>query len=110
VEEHGGPVKKERRRREYSLAQIAGAVVQAGEMGLDDLRGSGRQRELSQGRVAFTVLAKEYGYRGTEIAEYLKKDPTAVTQYARKRDEAREFIAAAEKVLAVNEKLLQNQV
>jgi putative transposase len=104
VEEHGKTVKKERRRREYTLAQIAGAVVQAGEIGLDDLRGSGRQRELSQARVAFTVLAKEYGYRGTEIAEYLRKDPTAVTQYARKRGEARDFIAAAEKGLAVKER------
>ncbi|NTW60474.1 MAG: hypothetical protein HGA43_15075, partial [Nitrospirae bacterium] len=98
-----GPVKKERRRREYTLAQIAGAVVQAGEMSPDALRGSGRQRALSRGRVTFTVLAKEYGYRGMEIAEYLRKDPTAVTQYARKRGEAREFIAAAEKKLAVRE-------
>ena len=104
VEAHGGPVKKERRKREYTLVQIAGAVAQAGEIGLDDLRGSGRQRELSRGRVAFTVLAKEYGYRGTEIAEYLRKDPTAVTQYARKREEAQQYITAIEKVLGVTGK------
>ena len=99
VEEHGRPVKKERRKREYTLAQIAGAVAQAGGHTLDDLRGSGRQREISQGRVALTVIAKECGYRGIEIAEYLRKDPTAVTQYARKSDEFRAYIAAAEKII-----------
>lgn len=49
AEEHCGSVKKERRKREYTLAQLAGAVAQAGEIGLDDLRGNGRQREIAQG-------------------------------------------------------------
>ena len=50
------------------------------------------------------VLAKEYGYRGIEIADYLKKDPTAVTQYARKRDEVLPYIAAVEKVIGAKAK------
>ena len=50
------------------------------------------------------VLAKEYGYRGIEIADYLKKDPTAVTQYARKRDEVLPYIAAVEKVIGTKAK------
>lgn len=100
VEEHGKPVKKERRRREYTLARIAGAVVHAGQITVGDLRGSGRQREIAQARSAFTVLAKEYGYRGVEIARYLRRDPTAVTQYARKSaDDVRAYVVAAEKVL-----------
>jgi len=49
AEEPCGSVKKERRKREYTLAQLAGAVAQAGEIGLDDLRGNGRQREIAQG-------------------------------------------------------------
>lgn len=54
--------------------------------------------------MAFTVLAKEYGYRGNEIAEYLQKDPTAVTQYIRKKDEVRAYSAAVEKVLRAKKK------
>ncbi len=99
VEEHGKPVEKERRRREYSLAAIAGAVGQVGDISIDALRGSGRMREVSRGRSAFTVIAHGYGYRGTEIAEYLRKDPTAITQYARKGEEVQEIIAKVEKVL-----------
>lgn len=104
VEEHGRPVKKELRKREHPLARIAGAVAQAGGIALDDLRGSGRQRVISQGRVALTVIAKEYSYRGIEIADYLMKDPTAVTRYARKGDDVLSYVKTAEKMLAATEK------
>jgi putative transposase len=99
VEEHGRPVKKERRKREFTLQQLAGAVADAGEIEVTDLRGSGRLREIAQGRAVFTILAKEYGYRGTEIAEFLRKDPTAVTQYGRKREEVEGYLANVEKVI-----------
>ncbi len=56
-------------------------------------------REVSRGRSAFTVITKAYGSRGTEIADYLRKDPTAITQYARKGEDIQEIIAKVEKVL-----------
>ncbi len=93
AEEHG-TVNKERRTREHSLARIAGVVAQAGGFSTEELRAGGRQRSLAQGRVAVAVLARECGYRCAEIAAYLGKDPTAVTQYVRKRDAARALIAA----------------
>lgn len=100
AEEHGkGPIKKERRKRQYTLSQIAGAVVQAGEISIADLQSSRRLLDIGKGRVAFTVIAREYGYRGVEIAKYLRKDPTAVTQYARKRSELRDFILHVEQRL-----------
>jgi len=99
--EYGNPVKKERRKREYELPRLAKAVARAGGITAEDLRGSGRLREIVQGRATFVALAKSYGYRGTEIAMYLRKDPTAVTQYARKVDEVRMNIDAAEKQLGV---------
>jgi hypothetical protein len=101
TEQYGSPVKKERRKREYSLGRIVEAV---GAMDRDELRSSGRFRELVRGRAALTVLAKEYGYRGAEIAAFLRRDPTAVTVYGRKRDEAEEFIAAVEKNLGLGRK------
>ena len=102
--EYGKPVKKERRKREYELPRLARAVAQAGGITAEDLRGSGRQREIVQGRATFVVLAKSYGYRGLEIATYLRKDPTAVTQYARKADEGYAYIDAAEKLLGAERK------
>jgi len=35
------------------------------------------------GRKVFSLMAKEYGYTGREIAEYLRKDPAAVMGYLR---------------------------
>ena len=99
AEEHGRPIKKERRKREYTLAQIAGAVAQVSENSIDGLRSSSRLREITQGRVAFTVIAKEYGYRGIEVAEFLRKDPTAVTVYGRKREEVKHVIVQVERAL-----------
>ncbi len=94
-----GKVKKERRRREYPLAQLAGAVAAAAEIASEELRGAGRQRDIAAGRVAFTALAKAYGYRVIEIAAYLRRDPTAVSQYARKIEDARDLVTAADKEL-----------
>lgn len=99
VEVHGGSVKKERRRRAYTLAQLASAIARAGSISPDELQAGGRHRATVLGRVAFTVLALEFGYRGVEIAEFLKRDPTAITQYARKREEAAGIIGTAEKLL-----------
>jgi putative transposase len=109
ADEHG-KIKKERRKREHSMDQIAAAVAKGGAISVKDLRGSSRYREIAQGRVAFTALASEYGYRGIEIAAYLAKDPTAITQYARKADEARELVRMADKALGIKRKKLQNQV
>jgi hypothetical protein len=99
TEQYGGPVKKERRKKEYTLARIAEAVGKAVNVTLEDMRSGGRRREVVQGRVGLTVLAKEYGYLGKEIAEYLKKDPTAVTLYGRKLEEAQETIKAVDLLL-----------
>lgn len=104
VEKHGSPVKKERNKQVYTLGQIADSVAHAGQVAIEDLRGGRRCRDVVRGRIAFTVLAKEYGYRGIEIAVYLRRDPTAVTQYVGKRDEVLEIIAAVDRKLGADRK------
>lgn len=32
------------------------------------------------------LVAKEYGYKGKEIAEYLKKDPAVITRCSKSKD------------------------
>ena len=39
-----------------------------------------------------SITAGEYGYKKVEIADYLKKDPAAVTLYMRDKNERREDI------------------
>jgi hypothetical protein len=39
------------------------------------LRDKGREEELGRGRRVMSLVAKEYGYRGRDVAEYLSRDP-----------------------------------
>ena len=74
-------VKHESRRKTRSLTQIGGLVQQRFSISLEELRSSGKASELMSARRVFTQTAKRYGYRGREIAEYLRKDPASVTGY-----------------------------
>jgi DNA-binding transcriptional ArsR family regulator len=101
TERYDGIIRKERRKREYSLMQIAAAVVNRGHLTVDELQSSSRAAMILQGRVLFSFIAREYGYRGREIAAYLKKDPAAVTGYLKKGESIRSDV---EKVIEVMSK------
>ena len=44
-------------------------------------REKGREEGLQSGRKVMSLVAKEYGYKGQEIAEYLRRDPAVITRY-----------------------------
>jgi predicted transcriptional regulator len=46
-----------------------------------------------EGRRLFSLAGREYGYKGKEIAEFLGKDPAAVTGYLRRGQDLREKMA-----------------
>jgi chromosomal replication initiation ATPase DnaA len=92
IEKHEGDIKKERRKKEYSLLQIARVLEKQYKISLDDMRSSGRTRSMLTARRLFSILAKEYGYKGREIAGYLHKDPAAVTGYLRSREDVRKQV------------------
>ena len=50
-------------------------------VGLVHLREKGRAESSRKGRRVMSVVAKEYGYRGHEIAEHLWRDPSVITRY-----------------------------
>jgi len=83
VNKHDGEIKKERRKKEYTLPQIARAMEKQYDVSLEDMRSWGRTIKVLTARRLFSILAKEYGYFGREIAAYLRKDPAAVTGYLR---------------------------
>jgi hypothetical protein len=46
--------------------------------------GSRKDSGVTEGRKLFSLAGREYGYKGKEIAEFLGKDPAAVTGYLRR--------------------------
>lgn len=92
VEKHDGEIKKERRKREYTLPQIARVVERQFDISLENMRSWGRTTKILTARRLFSILSKEYGYAGREIAAYLRKDPAAVTGYLRSGEEVRKEV------------------
>ena len=84
-------VKYEPRRKARSLAQIGDIVLQRFSISMDELCSSGKASELMKARRVFSQTAKQYGYRGKEIAEYLGKDPASVTGYLQGENYRREI-------------------
>ncbi|MGB9699327.1 MAG: transposase [Thermodesulfobacteriota bacterium] len=70
-----------RRKYLYSLPEIGKAVEAISGVSLEELRGKGRGEKLGQARVLMSLVAKQYGYKGREVAEYLWRDPSVITRY-----------------------------
>jgi REP element-mobilizing transposase RayT len=85
TQKYGGEVRRERKKKEYTLAQIGAAVEKRYLIALAELRSWSRRADVLRGRRVISLIAKEYGYTGREIAAFLKKDPAAVTGYLRQR-------------------------
>ena len=96
VKERGG--RRElggRRRHEYTLMEIGGAVERVYGTSLRQLREKGKGEWVQTGRRVLSLVGREYGYKGGEIGEYLRKDPSVVTRYLK---EARRFEGDIKKV------------
>jgi putative transposase len=78
-----------RRRHRVSLGEIARGIEEVTGIGLSELRGKGKNSGVMEGRKLFSLAGREYGYKGKEIAEFLGKDPAAVTGYLRGSQELR---------------------
>ena len=71
-----------RRKHLYKLSDIAKAVGELYGITLDQLRGKDKGKELGCGRRLISLVAKGYGYKGQEVAEYLGRDPSVITRYS----------------------------
>jgi hypothetical protein len=96
-----------RRRHEYTLLEIEGAVERVYGTSLRQLREKGKGEGIQTGRKVLSLVGREYGYRGREIAEYLRKDPSVVTRYLR---EAKRFESDIERVHENLKKQVNKQV
>jgi chromosomal replication initiation ATPase DnaA len=82
-ERYDGDIKKERKKKAYSLLGIAMAVERRFGVTLEQLRSPSKGRQIMIGRRVFSLAAREYGYKGIEIATFLEKEPSSVTKYGR---------------------------
>jgi REP element-mobilizing transposase RayT len=74
-------IKKEPKKRACSFSAIGEVIQKRYMVTLEQLRSPVKSENIMKGRRLFSQTAKRYGYRGKEIAEYLRKDPASVTGY-----------------------------
>ena len=92
TQKYEGEIRKERKKKEYTLSQMATAIEKICHITLEDLRSWSRRPEVLRGRRVISLTAREYAYTGGEIAAYLKKDPAAVTGYLRQGVDLKEEV------------------
>ena len=59
--------------------------------------------------VLVSLIAKEYGYTGREIAKLIKKDPAIVTRHLRKKGKLKKEIEEVVKTMRRKEKYVNSQ-
>ena len=70
-----------RRQRHHSLGKIAMAIERRTAVSMEQMRAKTKSRTVTDGRRLFCKIAKDFSYRNHEIANFLRKDPAAVTRY-----------------------------
>ena len=96
-----------RRKHGYKLHEIARATEKPCEISSGHLRDKQHEKNLWLGRRVMSVAAKEYSYKGQEIAEYLWRDPSVITRYLK---EGNELADEAEKVHPILQHIRNKQV
>jgi hypothetical protein len=88
-----------RRKKEYSLSEIAEGIEKVYGITLKQIRGKSKDRNISLGRKLISLAAKEYGYAGREVAKYIQKDPAMVTRYLKEKGDLKGEVEKAIKMV-----------
>lgn len=99
TERYEGEVSQRRRTREYTLAEIAQGVKEAHGIYLKQIRKKSKERWISFGKKIFSAVAREYGYKGKEIAKYIHKDPAIITRYLHEEEQLKEGVEKVIKMM-----------
>ena len=70
-----------RKLHKYSLKKIAETIGKNKGITINQLREKSRNRGILAARKLASITAREFGYKGKEIAHFLQKDPSVVTRY-----------------------------
>ena len=86
--------------RKYSLREIIAVVETIAHVCPEEIRSKSKSREISRARTVFCRVARNFSYKVAEIAEFLEKDPSAISRYPvderSVKDEAGRVIRALE--------------
>jgi putative transposase len=85
-----------RKHHKYSLKKIAETIGKSKGITINQLREKSRNREILAVRKLASITAREFGYKGKEIALFLQKDPSVVTRYL---NDGEDFKADMEHIL-----------
>jgi len=96
MERYDGELKKEKRKREYTLYEIAKGMEKIYGVTLKQIRKRSKSEMTTLGRRLLSLVANEYGYKGKEIGQYILKDPAIISRDLR---EKRQLEEEREKVL-----------
>lgn len=94
-----------RKRHEYSLNKIAESITKLRGLTLKQLRENSKSRTMSEVKKLVSLAAKEYGYRGIEIAAFLGRDPSVITRYLREDEKVKGDLEYALSALTKGDKL-----
>jgi len=94
LEQHDEGAQQWKRRKEHSLDHIARTIAVLHGLNKNELSAATRARPVTYGRRLFSFTAKEYGYTGKEIADYLRVEPAAVTGYEKRRGDMESALKA----------------
>ena len=94
-----------KKRHEYTLLEIEGAVERICGVTLRQLREKSKEVGIVSGRKVMSLVAREYGYKGREIAEYLRRDPAVVTRYLKERERLEDEVEKVHEVLRKTKKV-----
>ncbi len=92
LDKYGEELSKGRRKKEYTLAEIARGLERIYGITIKQIRQQSKSQEISLGRKLMTLVANEYGYKGKEIAEYIRKDPAVITRHLKERDKLKKEV------------------
>ncbi|MDH3975021.1 MAG: transposase [Deltaproteobacteria bacterium] len=80
-------IEKKRMTKEYTLNEIAIAVERMFCVDIEQLRGKGKSENSRKGKKLFSIVSNEYGYKGSEIATFIGKDPSVITRHLKEKKE-----------------------
>ncbi|MDO8282839.1 MAG: transposase [Thermodesulfovibrionia bacterium] len=100
----------EKREREYTLDEIAKVVEKVHGITLKQIRQKSKARDISIGKKILTIAAREYKYKCSEIAAFIKKDPAIVTRYLKEKEDMKEDVDVLIRMLKKNRANVNSQV
>ena len=72
---------------------------------LRQLSEKSKDGEIVSGRKVMSLVAREYGYKGQEIAEYLRRDPAVITRYLKEGERLEGEVERVHETLRSNKKV-----